>query len=303
MITHMEWDVGGHLCFSGEVLPTISAAIEDGMMSVQFFMGNPKSAWKRTLLTDGDIEASQELMSRFPMNVFSHFPYCANLAGRSKAGELAWNGNIAVDGSLSGVMEALEFELAAVARLRSGRGGVVIHPGSHPDRIAGHAAVAQTLNRLKFVEGSVLLLENCAGEGNKLCRTFDEIRGVVDLVDDTQRKHVKMCVDTAHIWGQGDYDLRTVAGVDAMFEDFDESLDLSNFYLLHLNDSRVPMGSKKDAHACLGEGYIWGDGFASLIRLMDRCKEHGIPVILETCDCRQDMMTLFQLQEESSRSS
>ena len=97
MITHMEWDVGGHLGFSEKVLPTIAAAIEDGMMTVQFFMGNPKSAWKRTLLTDDDIEASQALLNRFPMNVFSHFPYCANLAGRSKVGELAWSGNIAVD--------------------------------------------------------------------------------------------------------------------------------------------------------------------------------------------------------------
>lgn len=300
MIIHMECEVGGHLGFSGKVFPTIAAAIEDGMMTVQFFMGNPKSAWKRTLLTDDDIEASRALLRRFPMNVFSHFPYCANLAGRSKVGELAWSGNTAVDGSLTGVMEALELELATMARLRSGRSGVVIHPGSYPDRAIGHATVAHTLNRIKFAEDSVLLLENCAGEGNKLCRTFDEIRGVLDLVNEDQRKHVKVCVDTAHLWGQGDYDLSTVAGIDAMFEDFDRSLGISAFYLLHLNDSRVPMGSKKDAHACLGEGYIWGNGFGSLIRLMERCKEYGIPMVLETCDCRQDMATLFQLQKEST---
>ena len=299
MVHYMDCEIGAHLGFSTTLFPTLSEAVQRGMLTVQFFMGNPKSAWKRTQLKDDDIDECRSLMERFPLNVFSHFPYCANLAGKSKLGELAWSGNDSVDRSLAGVMDALEMELATVAKLQSGRTGVVIHPGSYPDRDVGHVTVAETINRLSFPPGSTLLLENCAGEGNKLCRDFRELRGVLDLIDLRKRPHVKVCVDTAHLWGQGDYDLSTVEGIDAMFSDFDELLGMSSFHLLHLNDSRVPLGSKKDAHAPLGEGYIWGDSFASLTRLIDHCKTHGIPMVLETSDCDQDMVTVFRLQENN----
>lgn len=266
------------------------------MQTIQFFMGNPKSAWKRQDISEEDIDNTQTLLARFPMNVFSHYPYCANLAGQASKGGLAWSGNHAVDGKLRGVIKALEYELSILAnfRFRERRSGVVIHPGSYVDRAAGHRAVSKTLNRINFPEGSVLLLENCAGEGNKLCRTFEEIQGVLGDLDQDKKPHVKVCVDTAHIWGQGDYDLRETEEIDRMFEDFDHYLGIENFYLLHLNDSEVPLGSKKDAHACLGDGHIWKEDFAPLIHLLNKCKEYQIPMVLETHGI--DMLTLAQIQ-------
>lgn len=289
-----EWDVGAHTSFSSRISPTISEGIHNGMHSIQFFMGNPKDAWKRQKIDQEDIICTQKLLRRFPMNVFSHFPYCANLAGASKKGCLAWDGNSEVDNKLLGSMRAIEYELSVLANFNHNRSGVVIHPGSHPDRDKGHLAVAETLNRMNFPENSVLLLENCAGEGNKLCKNFEEIQVVMKNLLPDKHQNVKICVDTAHIWGQGDYDLRKKSEIDRLFEEFDSRLGINNFYLLHLNDSKVPLGSKKDAHECLGQGYIWGENFDSLIHLLNKCKEYQIPMVLETHGL--DMITLYQLQ-------
>jgi deoxyribonuclease-4 len=290
----MFWDVGCHTGFCEHITPTILEGVEKGMETIQFFMGNPKQAWKRQTITEKDIKSTQDILTRFPMNVFSHFPYCANLAGKSEKDGIAWNGNYEVDRSLSGVIKAIEYELSILANFSDRRSGVVIHPGSYPDRELGHRTVSKTLNKISFPDKSVLLLENCAGEGNKLCRSFEEIKLVLDGIDKTIKPHVKVCVDTAHIWGVGNYDLRLVEEVDRMFEEFDKIIGIDNFYLLHLNDSMVPIGTRKDLHACLGTGKIWEDNFDSLIHLLNMCKKHNIPILLETSPV--DMLTINAIQ-------
>jgi apurinic endonuclease APN1 len=290
----MYWEVGEHTTFHDSISNTILKGVKSGMHTIQFFMGDPKNAWQRDKISDQDIENSRKIIDRFPMNVFTHYSLCANLAGQSSIGGLAWNGNQPIDRKLRSMMKALEYELGIIAKFSQKRSGVVIHPGSYPNRKEGHEAVAKTLNRINFPMNSVLLLENCAGEGNKLCRTFEEIKGVMDLVEPEKKPNIKICVDTAHIWGQGDYNLQKVSEVDRMFADFDRLLGIDNFYLLHLNDSKVPLGSKKDLHACLGDGCIWENSFESLIHLLNKCKENNIPMVLETHGT--DMITLANLQ-------
>ena len=91
----------------------------------------------------------------------------------------------------------------------------------------------------------MLLLENCAGEGNKLCKTFKELNNVIQGVSKDKRNHIGVCVDTAHIWGQGDYDISKIEEVDRMFAEFDNEIGMKYFKLLHLNDSEVKLGAKK----------------------------------------------------------
>lgn len=289
-IYYVNWEIGAHTPFSKDIYNTIITGIKNGMYSLQFFMGNPKKAWKRRQISSEDIENTQKLLESFPMNVFSHYPYCANLAGKSKKGELAWDGNRHVDMRLKELLKSLEYELGIISNFSELRSGVVIHPGSYPDRDKGHEAVAKTINKITFPPDSHLLLENCAGEGNKLCRNFEEIKKIMNLLDGDKRKHVKVCVDTAHIWGQGDYNLSKINEVNRMFEDFHNILGIENFYLLHLNDSRTLRGSKKDLHASLGQGHIWGEDYSSLIHLLNMCKKYDIPMVLET-DI-QDMKTV-----------
>jgi apurinic endonuclease APN1 len=299
-IYYIDWEVGSHSYFLGNIEKTLREGIRLGMHTIQFFMGDSKQAWKRDEITDIDIEKSKKIITRFPMNVFTHYPFCANLAGQASKGCLAWNGNADVDRKVLGMIRALEYELSVVAQLSQKRSGVVIHPGSYPNREEGHIAVAKTLNKINFPPNSILLLENCAGEGNKLCRTFQEIKTVLELLEPIKKQHVKVCVDTAHIWGQGDYDLREISEIDRMFNDFDKLLGMDNFYLLHLNDSLASLGSKKDLHACLGEGSIWKHGFQSLVHLLNKCQSNNIPIVLETTD--SDMLTIFALQSDETLS-
>ena len=292
-IYSMYWDVGAHTGFCKTITPTISEAIHKGMYSCQFFMGNPKSLERQTI-SKNDLVTTKLLLDRYPMNIFTHFPYTANLNG-SKA-SLAWNGDSCQDTKTTSMLKYLEYELDIVSNFTQGRSGVVIHPGCYQDRSVGLDTIAKSINKLTFNPNGKLLLENCAGEGSKLCRDFSEIAQVMNGLDHTKKDNVGVCVDTSHITGQGDYDLRSINEVDRMFHDFEHYLGLDKFTLLHLNDSEVPLGSKKDRHACLGEGYIWGEDTTSLIYLLNRCKENNIPMILETSNYVKDMITLAQIQ-------
>lgn len=292
-INSMNWEAGAHIGFGRKIAPTISQAISEGMYSCQFFMGNPKS-YTRQRIFDDDIEAVKILTERFPMNIFTHFPYIANLNGSVKS--LAWNGDSAQDGKTRHMIRELEYELSIISNFNSKRSGVVIHPGCYPDINIGLDTISKTINKINFTPNSMLLLENCAGEGRKLCKNFQEIARIFENIEEGKKENVGVCVDTAHIWGQGDYDLRNCDEVDRMFLDFDTYLGLHKFILLHLNDSEVELGAKKDRHACIGTGYIWKDNITSLIHLLNRCKELGIPMILETTSL--DMITLSQLNSE-----
>ncbi len=233
-----------------------------------------------------------KFIEHFPTNVFSHFVYVANFAGSIDS--LAWNGDLEQDRKTELIVRELEHELSVMSHFKTN--GTIIHPGAFKDRKLGLETIAKSINKINFVKNSNLLLENSAGEGNKLCRDFKEIKMVIDNVDISKRKHVGVCLDTAHIWGQGDYDLSKVEEIDRMFEDFDRIIGLEKFKLLHLNDSEVPKGSKKDRHASLGEGCIWKDSFDSLKHLLNRCEKNKTAMVLETPDSETDMNILLELQ-------
>ena len=216
-IYSVRWEIGAHLPFNKEINTSLLDAIQQGMYALQIFMGNPKS-FTRQPIHEEDIRICQTLIKKYPTNIFTHFPYTSNLAGKSKKDGLAWNNNSVVDRNLNITLKGLEYELSVVARIGK---GVVIHP-------------------------------------------------------------IGVCVDTAHIWGQGDYDLRKVEEVERLFQDFDEEIGIDNFKLLHLNDSSVELGSKKDRHAHIATGKIWSQDQKSLIWLLDKCTYYKIPIILET---------------------
>ena len=238
----MYWDVGAHVPFCQNIYDSLWYAATQGMISCQFFLGNPKS-FKRQRVTLADISKCKKLLERFPINVFSHFPYTVNLNGSVKS--LAWAGDNVQDTKTNHMLKELEYELSILANFN---GGVVIHPGCYPDRPKGLDTIAKSINKINFVENSKLLLENCAGEGRKLCKDFYEIKRIIDGIDENKKQNIGVCVDTAHIWGQGDYDLRECKEVDRLFSEFSNIIGMEYFTLLHLNDSKVPLGSKKDLY-------------------------------------------------------
>ncbi len=287
-IIHQIPIIGSDISFSKNIYTTIKNSIDLGMYSLQFFMGSPQS-FTRTKISDEDIKNTNTLLSHFPMNVFTHFPYVCNLAGNTKDG-LAWNNNISVDAKLNIIIESLNYELSILSKLNTLSSGVVIHPGSYPDRKKGLSAISKTINKLSFTK-SKLLLEICAGEGNKLCKNFEELKQVYDDIIPENKKYIGFCIDTCHIFASGLYDLRNIPTIDKMFSDFDNILGLSNLSLIHLNDSCHDYKTCKDRHENLLEGYIWNK--TNLTHFLKKCTQYNIPIVLETTP--KDLYKTYEL--------
>jgi deoxyribonuclease IV len=289
-ICEVKWTVGAHTCFEKRICDTLWTSVNYGMYATQFFMGNPYS-FTRAEITSGDIEESKKILRRFPMSVFTHFPYVCNLCGSKDI--LAWNGHSAQDAKTGKVLQCLEYELGVVASLGVERSGVVLHPGNYPDRKIGLETIGRSINKINFAKGSKLVLENSAGQGTSLATTFREIRTILDSVDESKRGNIGVCIDTCHIYAYGEYDLSRISEVDRMFREFDECVGLDKLSLVHLNDSETVRGSKKDRHACLGQGKIWKGGMESLVYLLNKCERNKVPMVLETD--MVDMLTLANL--------
>lgn len=294
-VSSIKWDVGAHTQFSKNIYNTLKKSIFCGMNVTQFFMGNPKS-FNRHRATQKDIDTCKLLLDRYPMHVFSHFPYVANFVGSVK--QLAWDGDAEQDTKTNIIVRELEYELSILSNFTGKGNGVVIHPGNYSNRSKGLTAIAKSLNKINFSEGSTVLLENAAGKGCSLCTTFEEIKEVYDQILPEKQKHIGVCIDTAHLCGYGEYDLSKCSDVERMFSEFDSIIGIKNFTLLHLNDSVVPFGSCKDEHALLGTGHIWNNSFESLVLLLDMCKKNDIPVMLETHGL--DMLVLGALSDSIS---
>jgi deoxyribonuclease-4 len=290
-----EWQVGAHMGFSKQIYSTLKEAVAVKMRSVQFFMGSPQS-YQRAKIDGNDIGLCKTYLENHQLNVFSHFPYLANLAGSVKT--LAWQENREQDGKTKFVIHNLEYELGIIAKITEETGmqsGVVIHPGNYKDRAAGLAAIAKSIDRIKFPPNSKLLLENSAGKGVSLAVDLVELKTILDTVSDSQRPHLGICIDTCHAFDYGLFNPGKIDEVDRFFNDFANIIGMEYFSLLHLNDSCNCWRSKRDVHACLGQGHIWNEDMSSLVHLLDKCGEHNIPVVLETTP--SDMQTIEVLNK------
>lgn len=187
--------------------------------------------------------------------------------------------------------------------------GVVVHFGTCKDKKKGiftmgkaiegvlknnsptTKTIAKDLSKdlAEFKKSRKLILENSAGEGSKLGSNLQEIAEIINSVDEGVRDQIKVCIDTAHIFGAGQYDFGSKKSVVKFFEDFDSIVGKERLELFHLNDSRVAWGSKKDRHENIGLGYIFGDrggedpgeGMDGLKKLIEIAEERKVPLIGE----------------------
>jgi deoxyribonuclease-4 len=144
---------------------------------------------------------------------------------------------------------------------------------------AGIARFAESLNEIfaSMPDSKTLtLLETTAGQGTALGRSFDEIAAIIEQVEEKDR--VGVCLDTCHIFAAG-YDYRTPEQYAEMMESFENTIGLSRLKVIHLNDSKNPLGSNKDRHDHIGDGEIGLEGFR---QFMNDSRLAGIPGILET---------------------
>ena len=151
------------------------------------------------------------------------------------------------------------------------------HPGSHVKQGTeiGIQFIAEMLNEiLSPAQTTTVLLETMAGKGSEVGGAFEELRQILDLVE--LKSHMGVCLDTCHIW-DGGYDI--VNHLDDILTEFDNKIGLKRLKAIHLNDSQNPIGSHKDRHAKLGEGYIGLDTFK---RIVTHPELRHLPFFLET---------------------
>jgi deoxyribonuclease-4 len=142
---------------------------------------------------------------------------------------------------------------------------LVSHPGNFMDeRSSGLERNAEAIGiALERVPGkTMLLMEMTAGAGTVLGSSFEEMAKLIEMIPQPNRKRVGVCVDTAHIFAAG-YDL--VNDYDGVWARFDDVIGRSRLRLMHLNDSKVPLGSRKDRHELIGEGAIGSEPFRRIM--------------------------------------
>lgn len=151
------------------------------------------------------------------------------------------------------------------------------HPGSHVGQGVeyGIERIADLLNNvLRPEQTTTILLETMSGKGSEVGSRFEELRAIVDRVE--QKDKLGICLDTCHIWDSG-YDL--IHSLDDILEEFDRILGIERLSAIHLNDSLNERASHKDRHARIGEGKI---GLHALTCVINHPRLKHLPFILET---------------------
>lgn len=237
-----------------------------GCGAVQLFLKNQRQ-WAAPPLADAAVRAFRATRRGSGIrHVFAHASYLVNLASPSPG---AWRH--AVDVFTDELERAEALGLACV----------VIHPGSHmgAGAAAGIAAVVAALDevtRRTAGFGVRVALENTAGAGHAIGRTFGELAAVLDRAAWPERLGV--CVDTCHLFAAG-YDIRTPAGWRAALAECEATVGLRRLLAFHLNDARSELGSGLDRHEHIGAGRL---GLRPFRLLLGDRRLARIPKVLET---------------------
>jgi deoxyribonuclease-4 len=207
--------------------------------------------WREPKLDDQTVARFRESVKENGLlAVVSHDAYLINLASPDP---VLWRRSVA----------AFRKELERCSRL--GIPYVVTHPGNfHDDPEAGlrRNAAAYELC-LQAVAGPSILIETTAGTGTALGWRFEELAQLRRLIGEPWRRRVGFCADTCHIYAAG-YDL--VRDFDGVWAEWDRTIGLRHLRCLHLNDSRYPLGSRRDRHAWIGEGKLGPEPFRRIMR-------------------------------------
>jgi deoxyribonuclease-4 len=256
--------IGAHVSPAGGLPKAIARGVERGCRAIQIFNQSPRM-WRATVYRDEDVAAFREAMSDSPIDaVLIHAVYLLNCASedpdiRSK--------------SLASLTHSLRAGHAI------GAAGVVLHPGSAKTGHVGEAierAAATIREALQESEGCELHLENTAGAGGTLGRSFEELAALVDGAGGDARLGV--CLDSCHLFASG-YDIRTPGGMASVLRQCTRKLGRGRVRSLHLNDSQTPLRSNRDRHANLGEGELGEDGCSAFLSAPALQK---LPCVLET---------------------
>jgi deoxyribonuclease-4 len=259
--------VGAHVSSSGGVENAPINADRIGAKAFALFTKNQRQ-WFSNPLTKASIKAFRENCEKLgykPFQILPHDSYLINL-GHPEEEPLKKSRESFLD-------EMQRCEQLGLDRLN-------FHPGSHLNGIGIEEClirIAESINgTLEKTNGVTAVIENTAGQGTNLGHTFEQLKVIIDNVEDKSR--VGVCIDTCHAFTSG-YDVKSPEGFKKTFESFGEIIGFKYLKGIHLNDSKKDFGTRVDRHDNIGNGFL-GEGTFAI--LMNDHRFDNIPLILET---------------------
>ncbi|MGQ9678490.1 MAG: deoxyribonuclease IV [bacterium] len=256
---------GFHISIAGGFANVRTRALEVGCETIQIFTRSPRS-WSVPKFDENDVAKFKGDMKKGDISpIFAHAPYLPNLAASDAAIRERSVANIAEELQRCAFL-GIEF--------------LVVHVGKALGA-EGKVALTQVADNINFILNRVpnrvkLLLENTAGMGSEVGYRFDDIAQIIELVE--QKDRIGATLDTAHSFEAG-YDWRSKNVIDETLRQFDQTIGLGRLYLLHLNDSKTPLGSRIDRHWHIGKGEIGLNGFWEIV---NHPLLKNLPGIMET---------------------
>jgi deoxyribonuclease-4 len=263
----METRIGFHVSIAGGISNSVDNAKKIGCTAFQIFSRNPRG-WAAKPVPPEEVQLFRNKLATSGIeknSVVVHMPYLPNLS--------APNGEF-----YEKSVQTLTEELHRCKTL--GISYLVIHLGSHMGE-GSKSGIDQLVKAIttacsKSGGGLEVLLENNAGQKNRVGGTFEELRLILDRLDSS--KEFGVCIDTCHLFASG-YDLRTKAHVEITFNKFKDIVGLKELKMVHLNDSKGGLGSNLDRHEHIGLGIIGIEGIAAFL---NHREIQGLPIIMET---------------------
>jgi deoxyribonuclease-4 len=257
--------IGAHVSPAGGPANAVARGEERGCDAIQIFNQSPR-AWRPRAYSEDEVAQFHDAMEESDVDaLLIHAVYLLNPA--SEDAELRRKS-----------LEALIGALRAGELL--GARAVVLHPGSAlkngGDTEAAVERAAETIaEALKDTDSCPLHLEDTAGAGGTLGRSFGELARLVELAGGGKR--LGICLDSCHLFASG-YDIRDADGLARVLDDFDAAVGLDRLGSLHVNDSATPLGSNRDRHINLGDGEIGEEGCAAFL---SEPRFEGLPCVFE----------------------
>ena len=257
--------IGSHVSFAKEqLLGSVKEALSYGSTTFMFYTGAPQNTF-RSKINEENTKDAYELMKENNIDidkVIVHAPYIINLANNKEEDKYEFSINFLIE-------EVNRCNMFSIKNM-------VLYPGSHvglgPE--LGLENIINALNKvIDTTTGVRILLETMAGKGTELGTNFDDLKYIIDHINNKER--IGLCLDTCHLNDSG-YE---IGDFDKILDEIDSKIGLSYVKCVHINDSKNELGAHKDRHENIGYGTI---GFDKLIKVIYNDRLKDVPKILET---------------------
>ena len=262
----MNLIIGSHVSFNNkkQLLGSVEEAISYNANAFMIYTGGAQSTMRSTINNELTYEGYKLMLENNIniKNVIVHAPYIVNLANRSDKTKYDFY---------------IDFFIKELDRCKMlGLDKIVLHPGSATTCSKEEAIenIAHGINIVyKSTTNTMILLEFMAGKGSEVGTSIDELKAIIDKIDDKNR--IGVCLDSCHMNDAG----VDISKIDDFLDEFDSKIGIDKIKCFHINDSINQINSHKDRHANIGYGTI---GCNNLLNIIYNKRLEGIPFILET---------------------